>query len=49
MNFYEKKKKERAYQFLASREKKKSAFSQTPPFLSKTGVWREDVGGSFAV
>ena len=43
MNFYGKKK--RAYQFLASRGKKKSAFSQIPPFLSKTGVWREDVGG----
>ena len=47
MNFYEKKKKEedRAYQFLASRGKKKSAFSQIPPFLSKTGVWREEAGG----
>ena len=44
MNFYGKKKK-RAYQFLASRGKKKSAFSQIPPFLSKTWVWREDVGG----
>lgn len=48
MNFYEKKKR-KSLSIFGIKRKKKSAFSQTPPFLSKIGVWREDVGGSFAV
>lgn len=47
MNFYEKKKKKKIelINFWHQEEKKKSAFSQIPPFLSKAGVWREEAGG----
>lgn len=42
------KKKKKAHQFLASREKEKPTWGQITPFLYKIGGWREDLGGRFS-